>query len=473
MFIKRKQNLQHNIPTPKDTLVIIGNGFDIWQGLDTSYSRFEEYYHSHLDEILRKLRIKKHTLYDENGSPVLDKCGKPITFSDVELFYGNPFEPDRLPHSFWNTFESSLDKLDDQRLNLYFGKDKEGLKGIRTSSGNAQRILRKAFCDWIATINIDEKDSGYCFGDNCLFINFNYTDTLIKRFKVKACNEYHIHGEAADQESIIFGHATHPEYPMPKLYQFGGRLRGLYFVEEALYETDKHVDDNYVDLCMFLALHGTMINEIKNVYVLGHSFGPADMGYFKHMINAMQGVDEDPEEGITQKEREYLDNMDFESMLNLNIQYAIHHRERSLGIKPISYPDLERVDSMIYEELEDPYYHMSVEEQFRLEAAAVHRRFLAEQAERNEQKDKEFLKMLRRAYNKGKIFSHERHIKENSDADIPQQLVKTSDVQWHISYYNDDDKIRIQDAMKKLNFRNYKLYPTIDECLAPYRRTQN
>lgn len=471
MLIKRTQNSQQNIATPKDTLIIIGNGFDNWQGLDTSYSRFEEYYHEHLDEILKKLRIKKHILQDENGDVVLDKSGEPITFSDVELFYGNPFKPGNLSHQFWYTFEASLDKLDDQQLNQYFGKDKKGLKGIRKNSKNAQRILREAFCDWIASISIDEKNPGYHFGENCLFINFNYTETLIKRFHVDIRNEYHIHGEASDKESIIFGHASHPEYPLPQLYKFGGRFRGLYYVEEALYNTDKHVEDNYLELCMFLAIHGTMVEEIKDIYVLGHAFGSVDMGYYKHLVNATQGIDEDPEEGITEQEREYLDNVDPMGEFNLNLQYAIHHRERSLGIAPISYPVLEKLDAAMYEVLEDPYYHMSAEEQFSLEAAAVRRRFLAEQAGRNIQMEKEFFKILRRSYKKSMRHLGKKRFEEDVEMIKEKLPVRTKDVQWHISYFHDDDKTRIDDAMKKLGCKNYTLYSTIDECLAPFAVT--
>ena len=49
---------------------------------------------------------------------------------------------------------------------------------------------------------------------------FNYTDTLLKRFGVKAVNEFHIHGMANEKESIIVGHATHPEYPYEPLRMF-------------------------------------------------------------------------------------------------------------------------------------------------------------------------------------------------------------------------------------------------------------
>lgn len=42
-----------------DTLVIIGNGFDIWQKLDTSYFRFKEYLLAHIDNIMDELQIDK------------------------------------------------------------------------------------------------------------------------------------------------------------------------------------------------------------------------------------------------------------------------------------------------------------------------------------------------------------------------------------------------------------------------------
>lgn len=100
-------------------------------------------------------------------------------------------------------------------------------------------------------MEITAGNAGYHFDDSCYFINFNYTDTLIKRFGVNPENEYHIHGEANDPESIIFGHSTHPETAFSELInqkfirkldgKKSERLQGLYFIENTLYETDKHV----------------------------------------------------------------------------------------------------------------------------------------------------------------------------------------------------------------------------------------
>ena len=200
---------------PIDTLVLIGNGFDIWQGLSTRYADFEKYYEEHLDDVLDRQHLKKRILTDQDGKVVTDAAGKPVTYSDVELFYGDPYHPQKLPHDFWWDFETSLDKVDDQQINYFFGR--EGVKEIQTCADHAQRILKEIFCDWVASNQISEEESGYDFGENALFVNFNYTDTLLKRFGVKAENEYHIHGSALDKDSIIVGHSTHPELPYEPL----------------------------------------------------------------------------------------------------------------------------------------------------------------------------------------------------------------------------------------------------------------
>lgn len=129
-----------------DTIVVIGNGFDRWQGLNTSYADFQTYYHEHLDEILKKLHIKKRKYV--NPDCTIEE------WSDVELIYGDPFEPGELDNEFWNNFENSLADIDAERLNLFFGKERSDLKDMRRSLRNAKRILTEAFCGWITTISI-------------------------------------------------------------------------------------------------------------------------------------------------------------------------------------------------------------------------------------------------------------------------------------------------------------------------------
>lgn len=429
-----------------DTLFLIGNGFDIWAGFNTRYADFEKYYEEHLDEVLLRLNIPKKNLIDKNG--------KQITYSDVELFYGNPYNPQKLPQNFWHDFETSLDKIDDQEINHFFGRD--GVKNIKICANNAQRILREIFCDWITSIKITEEKSKYNFGENTLFINFNYTDTLLKRFGVKDVNEYHIHGSSVDKNSIIVGHSTHPELPYEPLRMLKNkpRFQGLYYIEEFLYNSDKHIEDNYMKLRVFCALHGVKIEDIKKIYVLGLGFGDADLGYIKNLVHTTEGIVEDPEDDLELEELFYLNNR--EEFLNIN--YAISHRERVMKKEAISFPKAEKLEELIKTFLDDPYYELLRNKQMRIEKAAVRRRYLKEQEERNKKIQREYLRMLNKRLNLGYLTPKEAFL----EAD--QEVVKNlNGAKWYISYYNNEDKEKIEKSMSNFGCKNYTLYNSIDE----------
>ena len=383
----------------KDTLIIIGNGFDKWQGLNTEYSDFRDYYLTHRDEILRKLKIKKRKFWDDYGN-----C---ISVSDVELVYGDPFAPKELDDDFWGSFEISLDKIDAERIH------------------NAKRILQEAFCRWIATVDITPKDTPYAFGENCLFLNFNYTDTLHKRFGVKEENEFHIHGQADDPKSIVVGHANHPHLPEGLLYRLGGRFRGLFFVERLLYETDKHVQDNIRLLCMYLATHAVMADDIKRIFVLGHSMSPPDIEYFIFLANATR-VHTD-EKANEKRREEILDPLE---EMQLRLEYAI--QKGGYGAEE--------------EEIESAFRD------------AVERQFSREMEERSQILEKDFLQMMRKA------------LKGNEDALGIAPTDRTQDAKWYISCYSDRDKLWAETVMKEMGCKEYEIFSTIEDCLKPFQK---
>ncbi len=407
-------------PAAKDTLIIIGNGFDVWQGLHTRYAEFQAYYLEHRSRILKKLHIREHVFRQEDGQMV--------RVSDVELIYGDPFDPRELEDQFWSTFEASLEQIDAERINLFFGKGNGDLRRLKISLRNANRILQEAFCGWISGITTEEKDTDYRFGDNCLFINFNYTDTLQKRFQVSESDEIHIHGEASDKKSIIFGHAAHPQLPEPMLYRLGGRFRGLFLVEHILYQTDKHVRENIDLLAMFFAVHGVMPEKIKHVYVLGHSMGPADLEYFSFLISASGGHvpnGEDAGGGGAENPADPLEE------LHLRIQYAV-----------------QRFGYGTDEEEIDP-----------AQREAMFRQLAQEQEQDAARLRSEFRKVFKWG-------------KEGIVSGAPTQgaAPRTKEAMWHISCFSDRDRQWAQAIMEAFEYKNVQFYPTIDSCLEPFRQ---
>ena len=99
-------------------LFIIGNGFDRWQGLPTSYGQFKVYYKNNIYNIAKELHIK--TTVSKDGSLI----------TPVEMIYGDIFNPSSLSEDFFWDFESSTVLLDDQKIVTYFKKTNIGLYNL-------------------------------------------------------------------------------------------------------------------------------------------------------------------------------------------------------------------------------------------------------------------------------------------------------------------------------------------------------
>ena len=127
-------------------LFLIGNGFDRWQGLPTSYGQFKEYYKNNIHSIVKELRIKTTVSKDDS------------LITPVEMIYGDIFNPSLLSEDFFWNFESSTALLDDQNIINYFKKTNRGLYNLQETVGDAQKILQKVFGDWIHSIAIETKD---------------------------------------------------------------------------------------------------------------------------------------------------------------------------------------------------------------------------------------------------------------------------------------------------------------------------
>ncbi len=171
----------------------------------------------------------------------------------------------------------------DVAINLHFGKEIEDLKDIRLDCDYSYEIIRKSFSEWIKSIdgNCISVNDKFCFNDS-LFINFNYTDTLTRKFGVDDNDVIHIHGNANDTESIIFGHGKSVD-TVPDVIKLGGRFAGLYVIETVLKKFYKNPPAQWRLLLNRLQNKSANFNEVKAVYVLGHSLGRADKHYFKQL----------------------------------------------------------------------------------------------------------------------------------------------------------------------------------------------
>ena len=407
---------------PVDTLVIIGNGFDLWQGLPTSFKDYYQYYQKNRDKILKKLHIRKNKcIYDD---------GEVEEYSDEEVIYGDPIFPCELDYNFWGEFESSLERLKPERLTMYYGKTRSGLRQMNKTIRNAKRIIRESFCSWISSISIENQISEYQFGKNVFFINFNYTSTLQKKFGIDEIDVYHIHGDATDKKSIIFGHSGHPQTPEYSLYRHGGSFRSLYLIETLLYETDKQVEENILHLCISLAFRGVKFENIKSVYVLGHSMSPPDQKYFAFLKRMTS-----PREKQKRKKRNdtSLKGNSWEPFIRE--QYIVNHIGHQISDDQIPFEQREAIRKKREKEQAEV-------------SAFLEQKYVSYMVKHTKEKNREQIR------------------KEFQDSLHP---IRTDQAKWHITYYKDEEKRRIIKFMKEIKCNNYQLYHGIDCCLAPFK----
>lgn len=450
-------------------LIIIGNGFDLWRGIPSSYEKFRQYYHANIHSITQKLGGRFYSVKGENG------IEKEITA--VELIYGDPFKKETLDDEFFWNLEARMDKLDDEIINEFFGRSKDNISELRKTVEEATFILKTIFCNWVQELQIKPENSGYLFGNDCFVINFNYTDTVEKQFGIPKSNIFHIHGKAEDPTSIIVGHSSHPEKPFEELINQKflkpvvpgkglPRIEGLYAVEEALYKTDKHIEDNIDSLCVHLLKCGVHIEDFEHIYVLGHSFAEADIPYFRFIHSVTQcGCDYETLSAwgrmdlrllwaLTSGE-EVAEDLLYALIIE-NIQYAVHHRERVAESGEELHPEYKAIDDMFGGQI--PYKEGTAKQ-------AVYQRFLFEQAGRKQ----ELLKRLESEYYVP-IPEGCHSILGYADYKDRGHDLRKRNALWHISYHSKEDKKRIERAMKDLHLKRYSLFPSIDECIREFSR---
>lgn len=272
-------------------LYIIGNGFDRFHHLKTSYQHFGFF-----------LQENYTNLYDD----LIKYYGLPDIDPDDEENYNDPL---------WSDFENALAELEFETIldentgylpdygsdefrdrdNHVYQQVMEGIVGNLTSG------LCNAFNEFI--LNVEFPDSVnlnlLSIKDKSLFFNFNYTDTLEKYYKIDRTQILYIHNKAKTIENnIILGHGVNPdEFKTAVVEQPEGltdeQLEGwledmsgdyayetgkeelISYFEKSFKPTNEIIDQNK------LYLNG--LSDIKDVYVFGHSLSPIDLPYFEEI----------------------------------------------------------------------------------------------------------------------------------------------------------------------------------------------
>lgn len=234
-------------------LFIIGNGFDIGNGMRTGYKQF---YH---------FLKKEHEEF----------------FNSVSSLFLAEFETDRL----WCEFEECLSAFTPD----YFIDNQLTPQKTSETVLDFQEFLSQYFKEWISNIALPDDKELCSFAPDSFFINFNYTDTLEKLYKVPSDKILHIHGQATDPESqLIIGHSS--KTTINEMFESYGIVKDgniecttaefkYLIATEMMLVTLRKPTEEVIEK----KLKPLDLQQTSEIVVLGHSLGIVDLPYFKYI----------------------------------------------------------------------------------------------------------------------------------------------------------------------------------------------
>lgn len=256
-------------------LFIIGNGFDRAHGLETSYVNFRNY----LEEIDWEFLIcleRMYNFFPESKREVVEK----YLWKEFEKNLSGVNEVEIIDGA--NSIDMGLEGGDigiEDTLNDYWEEQ----------YGFIER-LNEFINLWINQINIDvDKKTNIIKSDeDDLFLSFNYTLLLEKIYEIEKYNILHIHGSVDEwyDSSPVIGHGDSIKISEMK--------RRAYEAGEEFEEKEcsicnalaNYYERSYKDVKHYIFQNRNFferLNEVKEIFVIGHSLGEVDMPYFEEI----------------------------------------------------------------------------------------------------------------------------------------------------------------------------------------------
>jgi len=241
-------------------LYVIGNGFDLWYGLPTSYSDFHQCHGSSLEEYSEYFSLGTGPLW-------------------------HSFEND-LGRFAWSSFYDNHNHTDPMADNFRHSEVYGFEDDLREQAEGMVEHFKELFTEWIESIDIDDTLAKFPFINNARYLSFNYTSLLDSLYGINQEKVLHIHGSLTNGGQLVFGHglSIHEE---PEMDEDGNSNRHMFSDSEGaakypLYKLKKPVDEilereqNY-----FQSLH-----DVNVVVILGHSLNDIDLPYFRQIFVA-------------------------------------------------------------------------------------------------------------------------------------------------------------------------------------------
>jgi len=266
-------------------LIIIGNGFDLYHGLSTSYSDYRDWLLDHDERVVADFES-----FDYATECLLHESSLSCKTSSME-------EGDRR----WSSLEESLgiewddlcyEALEHTRPDL--SEDNPGWDDfwveLQVRLEYLKKLTRDRFREWVESIDLSKAQTVLNLPGTASFITFNYTPTLEYVYGVRPDKIFHIHGRVLDKNELLqFGSPDNNPNELQKMLEdkygvddfYGATIQqGVTVACDRCADTWKNIEGNYDALNHFL---DTLAN-VNTVIIMGNSFDKVDKPYYRDVL---------------------------------------------------------------------------------------------------------------------------------------------------------------------------------------------
>ena len=244
----------------KETLFIIGNGFDLYHGILSSYANFR-----------RWLLSNDYSYFVNQLDFIFDRTLNIDLWSDFENALGN-YDYDSLYHEYADEIKIVYDHM----MRSAAQKEDATISAI----GDTLADIQPKFAEWVDSIVIKGVKPVLTLFTEAKYITFNYTKTLECVYGIPTNNILHIHGCVGNIEDIVVGHGNiiNPHLALSKdedmtVYEENGKTQ----IIESMNELAKDVKGIMSKHMNFFK----SLSNIQHVIVYGHSLSDIDRPYFE------------------------------------------------------------------------------------------------------------------------------------------------------------------------------------------------
>lgn len=260
-----------------ENLYLIGNGFDIHHGIKCKYSDFHEW----LCENNPMLENRLFQVYDLHHGDL---------WSSLETNLGEITAESILEGYVYSPMMLFINSVAGESIVLNMDDYTENIGEIGYTLERLYNDLQIEFTQWILQLeNADSTQMVKVDKNKTTFISFNYTQTLEKTYGVPSSSILYIHGCAATNDNLIFGHNKTPD-------ELLNGWENKYSEEElvVLLEAVDEMSILYKNVNCVIEQNTAFwqtLKSIKNIHVWGLSLSEVDMPYIKYISSIINHND--------------------------------------------------------------------------------------------------------------------------------------------------------------------------------------